>query len=295
MTMIAQPDIIHAFCPAGANGLHGCLRTPTIPCTQQVYYKNTWFTPDNVQYAFAQWSKELDALPLIRFANQYAYTLDAKKVGIIMAGNIPMVGLHDMLCTLLAGHHAVLKLSSDDEELMKAVINKLTELYPPLAERIHIAERLNGLDAVIATGSNNTSRYFDYYFRDIPHIIRKNRNSIAVLTGSESDEELLKLGEDIFRYFGLGCRNVTALLMPKGMTIPAFYEAIQPLWEVVNHNKYANNYNYHKAILLLNMSPHLDNGFLLTREDSQIYSPTGILNYQFYENPDELKKIYQRS
>jgi len=255
--------------------------------------ENLWFDEKSINLALQTWHDTLTEQSIqawIKSENLDAPATEAKKIGIVMAGNIPLVGLHDLLSVLLSGHQALVKLSSDDKALMTYVIEELTHYDAWLAEHIHIVERLNDVDALIATGSNNTSRYFEYYFRNVPHIIRKNRNSIAILTGEESQEELFELGYDVFSYYGLGCRNVTQILFPKHLTPSYFYDAIPDHYEVLNHNKYANNYTYHRALFLLNQQEHLDNNFLLLKEDWKVYSPVGCINYAFYETEEELNQ-----
>ena len=216
-----------------------------------------------------------------------------KKVAVIMAGNIPLVGLHDLLCVLLCGHKALVKLSDDDKVLMTWVIEKMLELDPAMKDRIEIStERLpKDFDAVIATGSNNTNRYFEYYFKAKPSLLRKSRTSVAILTGNETPGDFLKLGADIFTYFGLGCRNVSKLYVPAGYDVTPFYEGIESFYEHINHHKYANNYTYHKAILLMNLAPHLDNNFLLLKEEEKnIASPLGVMYYEQYSSMEELQQ-----
>lgn len=254
-------------------------------------HENLWFDEKSINHALQTWQESLHEKNIqnwIESENLSGVAAAPKKIGIVMAGNIPLVGLHDLLSVLLSGHHAHIKLSSDDTALMTYVIDELSHYDVWLAEHLHVVERLNDTDALIATGSNNTSRYFEYYFRNIPHIIRKNRNSIAILTGEESDEELFELGHDVFTYYGLGCRNVTQILFPRHLTPSYFYDAIPDHYEVLNHNKYANNYTYHRALFLLNQQEHLDNNFLLLKEDWNVYSPVGCINYAYYETEQEL-------
>lgn len=262
---------------------------------QKAYVNNNWFTPEYVTKAVSAWADELSESRLHKWLEQYEQFPQPaeKKVAVIMAGNIPLVGLHDLLCVLLCGHKAVVKLSDDDKVLMTWVIGTMVELDPALKDRIEIStERLpKDFDAVIATGSNNTNRYFEYYFKGKPSLLRKSRTSVAVLTGNETPEDFLKLGADIFTYFGLGCRNVSKLYVPAGYDVTPFYEGIESFYEHINHHKYANNYTYHKAILLMNLAPHLDNNFLLLKEeDKNIASPLGVMYYEHYANAKELQQ-----
>lgn len=259
----------------------------------EAYVRNNWFTSEYVSKAVAAWADELTENHLNTWLEPYEVLEQpqSKKIAIIMAGNIPLVGLHDLLCVLLCGHHAVVKLSEDDKVLMTWVIDELKNIDPALKEQIEvITERLpKDFDAVIATGSNNTNRYFEYYFKGKPSLLRKSRTSVAILTGNETPEDFIKLGADIFTYFGLGCRNVSKLYVPEGYDVSPFYEGIESFYEHINHHKYANNYTYHKAILLMNLSKHLDNNFLLLKEDKEhIASPLGVMFYEHYTNAEDL-------
>ena len=208
-----------------------------------------------------------------------------------MAGNIPLVGFHDFLCVLLSGNNVLAKLSSNDKVLLPYLSNYLIQQEPSLAARIAFTEgKMEGFDAVIATGSNNTSRYFEYYFGKKPNIIRKNRNSIAILTGKESTEELTALGEDIFRYYGLGCRNVSKIYVPKGYDFEPFFNAIFSYKDIVDQHKYANNYDYNKAVYLMSNFKILDNGFLILKEDDGQASPISVLFYAYYDAEETLEQ-----
>ncbi|HEY1025639.1 MAG TPA: acyl-CoA reductase [Sphingobacteriaceae bacterium] len=199
------------------------------------------------------------------------------------------MGFHDVICVLAAGHIALIKLSSQDQKLIPFLLNKLTEIEPAFADQFRLVAKLEGYDAVIATGSNNTSRYFEYYFSKVPHIIRKNRNSVAILNGTETAEELEALGKDIFDYFGLGCRNVSKLYVPKGYQFDTFFQSLDKFKPVIDHHKYHNNYDYNKSILLVNREDHLDNGFLLVKRDERLASPLAVLHYEEYESPEAVK------
>jgi hypothetical protein len=223
---------------------------------------------------------------LAYWLNHYEFNTNAKIIGLVLAGNIPMVGFHDIICVLLAGHHAHIKLSSQDDLLIPYILNKLIEIEPRFKPQLTFVNRLENFDAIIATGSNNTSRYFEYYFSKVPHIIRKNRNSIAVLSGKESEKELKALGKDILDYYGLGCRNVSKVLVPKGYNFVPFFEAIEEYNTIINHHKYQNNYDYNKSIYLVNKVEHLDNGFLLLTKNEQLSSPLSVL---YFEEYDDLK------
>lgn len=254
--------------------------------------KNNWFTPENAALSLhAIASQYLDEDKLTQWAALYPEPETAKKIGIVMAGNIPAVGFQDALCVLISGHILLAKPSSDDFVLINAILNKLTDLEPAFEDYIQFVERLNDADAFIATGSDNTARYFHYYFAKKPHIIRKNRTSIAVLTGNETDEELSALGRDVLQYFGLGCRNVSKLYVPEKYDFTRFYEAIQDMDKTyLHHHKYFNNYDYNKSILLVNRVPHFDNGFLLLTESEVLVSAISVLHYETYRTLDEVKE-----
>lgn len=261
--------------------------------------ENQWFTEDNMLFAFKQWQMALDKENLENWLNPYDIKEEqpALKIGIIMAGNIPLVGFHDFLSTLMLGHHAVMKLSSNDKRLLPYLAKALIKIEPAFKSKItFIKDTLKNFDAVIATGSNNTARYFEYYFRNKPHIIRKNRNAVAVLTGNETLEDIQKLGEDIFRFFGLGCRNVSKLFIPQNFDFDLFFKGISNFKPYIYHHKYANNYDYNKAVYLMSDIKFLDNDFIVIKEDQAIASPIGVLNYEIYENETNLAdtlKSYQ--
>lgn len=257
---------------------------------ETAHYHNPWFTPQFCHYAInsiaQQWLNEESLNKWIsKYPSSYFEPNPTKNIGVVMAGNVPFVGLHDLLCVLISGHNFVGKQSSKDGGLMQAIVNLLLELEPRLSSSIILTEgKLEKFDAVIATGSDNSARYFEYYFGKYPNIIRKNRHSIAVLNGSESEEELSGLASDIFTYFGLGCRNVSKILIPKDYDFKPLFQAFEPYKELINHNKYANNYEYHKAIYLMNQVTHIDNGFVILKPDEGLGSPVGVLYYQPYTN-----------
>ena len=248
---------------------------------------NPWFVKENILLALGQWGEILTEENLREFLSNHSPKtgLPQKTVGIVMAGNVPLVGFHDFLCVLLSGHRALAKLSSQDRHLMPFLASILVEAEPSLSQRIQFVEDImKGYDAVIATGSNNTGRYFEHYFGKGPHIIRKNRNSVAILSGNESQGELKALGLDIFSYFGLGCRNVSKIFVPKGYDFDLFFKGIQGYGDVVNHFKYANNYDYNRAVFLMNGQQFLDNGFLLLKEEEELSSPISVLHFSQYDS-----------
>jgi hypothetical protein len=219
----------------------------------------------------------------------------AKKVGLILAGNIPLVGFHDVLCVIASGNHALIKASSQDARLIKAVLDKLVAIDADFTGSFSFVDRLEGFDAIIATGSNNSSRYFDYYFGKVPNIIRKNRNSIAVLSGKESAEELFSLGHDILDYYGLGCRNVSKILVPKDYNFIFFFESIENHSAIIHHHKYNNNYDYNKSIYLVNGDKHFDNGFLMVKEDDRLTSPLSVLFFSYYQDMADAENIISQN
>jgi len=255
---------------------------------------NNWFTPKQSALAFEGIVRYLSDEQLKNWIKPYAFekseTETAKNIGIIMAGNIPGVGFHDLLCTLVAGHNARIKLGSSDNILIPWLVEQLKELSPELAGTISFEERLAGMDAYIATGSNNSARYFDYYFGKYPHIIRKNRTSIAVINGGESEADLELLSTDIFTYYGLGCRNVSKVFFSHISQVQDFMKAMEKVSDVLNHHKYFNNYEYNKSKYLINRVSHFDNGHLLLVESKDLVSPISVIYYEVYESSDSLKE-----
>ena len=247
---------------------------------------NGWFTPEQVLFSIECWANSLKEDNLEEWLSKYDFKQNnSKKVGLILAGNIPLVGFHDFLCVLLSGHQVMVKTSSNDQHLIKFLANYLIAVDKRLADKItFVTGKLENFDAVIATGSNNTSRYFDYYFKNVPNIIRKNRNSVAILNGKESFDELVLLGEDIFRYFGLGCRNVSKLFVPVGYDFKNFFEAIFLYKDVIFYEKYANNYDYNKAVFLMSNYKLLDNEFLTLKEDNGYASPISSVFFEYYDD-----------
>ena len=255
------------------------------------FHHNGWFTEENVRYALGAWSASLNKKDLENWLNNYPErsVLRQKTIAVIMAGNIPVVGFHDMICVLVSGNKFLGKLSASDKILLPAVAEALCTLDPGFREMISFTEeRLSGMDAVIATGSDNTSRYFEHYFSKYPNIIRKNRSSLAILNGMEKQNELEALGEDIFRYFGLGCRNVSKLFVPKGYDINLLFNALFKYKNVLQNNKYANNYEYNRTIYLMQKLEIIDNNFLLLRKEIGLHAPVAVLFYEEYENEMEL-------
>jgi len=262
---------------------------------QQATISNDWFTNENIKFAIEALAKSLSENNLNKWLASYPDLTDyktSKNIALIMAGNIPLVGFHDLLCTLISGHKAVVKLSSKDDLLLKGIIDLLVNIETGFKDTVQFTdEHLKSFDAVIATGSTNSARYFEYYFGKYPNIIRKNRNSVAVLTGNETKEDLMHLADDIFLYFGLGCRNVSKLFIPDDFDVDRFFKAVFQYKEVINHNKYANNYTYNRSVYLMNKIDFLENGFLILKEDLGMSSPISVV---FYERYSKLETVTER-
>lgn len=262
-------------------------------------YENGWFIPEfvelsarNIATSFLQ--KEILEEWAGRYNLQDAVN-NPKKIGIIMAGNIPMVGFHDLLCVLISGHQAIVKLSSKDKVLTEHLAEKMTEWDGAMKTGVVFQDMLKGCNAYIATGSNNSSRYFEYYFEKYPHIIRRNRTSVAILSGKETNDELEKLGDDVYQYFGLGCRNVTKIYVPRHYDFVPLLAAFKKYNHLAEHHKYKNNYDYNLAIALLNKVEYMTNGSILLVENASLFSPISQLNYEFYENKDALDRLFDKS
>lgn len=256
-----------------------------------VHY-NGWFTKDNILYALETWALVLTENSILKWTQSYSFLKNnTKTVGIITAGNIPLVGFHDFISVLMSGHKVVIKQSSNDQNLLPILSDYLICVEPRFKDLITFTEgQLNDFDAVIATGSNNTARYFEHYFAKYPHIIRKNRNAVAVLSGDETEAELEALGEDVFRYFGLGCRSVSKIFVPKNYDFDKLFKAVFKQNEIINYNKYKNNYDYNKTVYLMSQIPLLENGFLVLKEDTAYASPIATLFYEYYESVSDLKE-----
>jgi hypothetical protein len=254
---------------------------------------NPWFTDENIKVNLTYWSEKLTKTNLKQWLNKYDLNNNSRKnIAIIMAGNIPLVGFHDFICVFLSGHNSIIKLSNSDN----CILPFLTDLIKLPSERIVYSDSfLKDYDGVIATGSDNTSRYFDYYFKNKNSIIRKNRNSIAILDGEESGCDLKSLSNDIFTYFGLGCRNVSKLYVPRNYNFDSFFNSIFRYKELINNHKYANNYDYNKAIYLMSEYKFLDNGFFIIKEGKEMHTPISTINYEYYDNISVLReKINQQ-
>jgi hypothetical protein len=254
------------------------------------YKYNTWFTEDSVKKALNEWSKQLNYNSLKNWTDQYKIEdKSEKKIAIIMAGNLPLVGFHDLLCGLILNFHCIVKLSSDDKILIPFIVEYLDSIVPGIKNQVKFTTNpIKDFNGVIATGSNNSFKYFEYYFGNYPNLLRKTRHSIAVLDGKETEMDLKKLGNDIFTYFGMGCRSVSKLLVPKGYDFDLLFNALFDFKEIINHNKYVNNYDYNKAVYLMSEQKFIENGFIILKEDEKLGSPIGCLFFEYYENPKDL-------
>jgi len=256
----------------------------------KAYIHNPWFTKESIDLAFEGLYRYLNEDKLMKWLDPYRQKMtEPKTVGVVMAGNIPMVGIHDFLTVLISGHKLQVKLSAKDEVLIKFITDILCKIEPAFRNYIHFKDRLHGYDAIIATGSDNTARYFEYYFSKVPHIIRKNRTSVAILSGEENSDDFILLSDDIFQYFGMGCRNIAKIYLPESMQPESMLPDFQKYTNITDHNKYANNYFYNRSIFLVNQTPHLDSGYLLLQKNVNLVSPLSVLYYEHYKTIDDLK------
>jgi len=262
-----------------------------IVANEHIY--NPWFTEENIRKSIQAMGNSITPEKLEKWISDYPQLKKEKpekKIGVITAGNIPLVGFHDFISVLISGHQFYGKLSSKDNRLLPFIADFLMDYNPDFKNLIYFEEnQLKSFDAMIATGSNNTSRYFEYYFGKYPHIIRKNRNSAAVLDGNESAEDIQSLADDIFSYFGLGCRNVSKLFVPKNYCFDHFFSNIEHYQSIYNHHQYANNFDYNRSIFLMNQIQHFDNGFVLLKEDQGLSSPIAVIYFEFYEHINRVK------
>lgn len=284
--------------------LHNSLQGRSTPFTGRVndlietqHLKNPWFTPANVRLALNNTADELTEENLVKWTATYPAlndTVEPLNVGIIMAGNVPLVGFHDLLSVLITGNSAIVKTSSKDPDLIRLIADILISVNGEFNSRISISDgMLSGFDIVIATGSDNSSRYFEHYFGRYPNIIRKNRNSIAVIDGNESNEELEALGSDIFSYFGLGCRSISKLFVPEKFDMSEVTKNWEKYSALINHSKYAANYDFNKAVLLVNKEKFADTGYLILKEENVLSSPVAVLYYEFYNSQEQLNKYFR--
>ncbi len=264
----------------------------------QARQSNPWFTPIQVRTSIKNICDTLlNPERINNWFKRYGLPVQPgqpKKIGLVMAGNIPLVGFHDFLCVWLSGHQAVIKLSEKDNRLLPFILDELVNINPSFTSDWEIVERLKGFDAVIATGSNNSSRYFEAYFGAYPHIIRKNRNGVAVLDGNESPADLKLLAEDILTYFGLGCRNVSKILVPHGYNFKPLLDVFDSYPEIQEHNRYRNNVDYQYALVIMNLEPHHTQGQILFRPSTSLLSPMATVFYEEYSDPKTLQVILER-
>lgn len=267
---------------------------PWLSAKHKAFTENHWFIPEFIDRATGNIATSfLSPESLELLAGSYKLKDEIpqpKKVGIVMAGNIPLVGFHDLICVFLSGHYAMIKPSSKDEALLRHLVEVMKAWEPAAEPYFTISGMIRNCDAYIATGSYNSSRYFDYYFQKYPSIIRRNRTSVAILTGKESEEELRKLADDVYLYFGLGCRNVTKVFVPKNYDFRPLLEAFRKYDYLANHHKYKNNYDYSLAIQILNNRYYMTNGSILLTENESVFSPISQLHYQFYQDEEALRK-----
>ncbi len=264
---------------------------------ENAFQHNKWFTPENSRYALEQLcARFLNREKLTAWFARYDIPFSRphpKTVGLVMAGNLPLVGFHDLLCVLVSGHHARIRQSSKDHILLPWILKRWAETDPDIVSRLVVAEQLKGMEAVIATGGDNAGRYFEYYFGKYPHFFRGSRGSVAVLTGTETREELHALGADCFRYFGLGCRNVSKLFIPRGYRLEPLFEGLEGWAHLGEHSKYKNNFDYRLTLFLLNRTPHLHNQFVILTEQPEVVSPVAVLHYEYYDEPAGLQRRLQ--
>ena len=252
---------------------------------------NGWFTPKNIRKALASIAEMLSEDQLKAWSS--AYNLKGnKRVAIIMAGNIPLVGFHDLLSVLISGHTALIKMSSDDNQLLPVVVKALKTIEPSFADKIHFTkDKMENFDAIIATGSDNSARYFERYFGNYPNIIRKSRSSVAILDGTESEKELKGLANDVFQYFGLGCRSISKIFLPKHYDLNLLFNAFYSHKEVIDNKKYGNNYDYNKAVYMMGQQDITENGFLIMKQETALKSPVSVLHYELYDDLDLIHRL----
>ena len=259
---------------------------------------NSFFSKKNILKSLLSWSNVLTKKSIDDFLSNYLIKNKKreKKIAIIMAGNIPLVGFHDFFCVIISGNFAVIKLSSKDSHLFKFILSFLVKENPDFDTKFDVVEsKLEIFDAVIATGNNISANQFELYFKKYPKIIRRNRHSIAILNGNETKKEIELLANDIFYYYGLGCRNVSKIFIPNNYNLDILFKSFV-LWdEVINKNSYANNYNYYRAIYLLNKEVFFDNGFVLLKESEKIGSPVGTIYFEYYKSENQIKEMIKKN
>ncbi len=250
---------------------------------------NPWFTKENCYKALSGIAHLLEKESLVLFSDSYLFTDNPKTIALIMAGNIPFVGFHDLLCTLLTGNKALCKLSSSDSRIPMKIIEWMLQWNPELKEYIQISlGPIRNYDAVIATGSNNSIAQFETYFSHVPHLFRKNRTSVALLDGTETNEELKALSSDCFDFFGMGCRNISKLYVPEGFDLNRIFENFLEQTHLIQHHKYGNNYDYNRTVYLMNQIPFLDNNAFMLKEDKGLHAPLSVIYYEYYTDKETI-------
>jgi hypothetical protein len=289
--MLSLTSRINAFIELG-NRIQSLTEDEIVLLCQLTYNQNTWFDEKQVRFAIKGLIELLNEEKFRKWAQSYQYSNKSKKVGCVLAGNIPMVGIHDCICVLMSGHELHVKPSSQDTILIKKVLQMLSEIEPQFQEQISFVENLKEVEAIIATGSDNSARYFEYYFAKKPHIIRKNRTSIAILKGDETQEDMQGLAEDLLLYYGLGCRNVSKIFVPQNYNFNLLLKTLETFGiEAAKNHKYSNNYDYQRSLLLINKIPHLDNGYFMIREETALVSPISVAFYEYYDSIDLLNSV----
>ncbi len=266
---------------------------PLVEAARLAFLRNPWFTPESITIALNNLGQILTTENLNQWIAPYAERIqvvtEKKTIGVVMAGNIPAVGFHDFLCILVSGHKLLAKLSSSDDQLIPVMAKLLSAYMPEWNNYFSFTSgKLENFDAIIATGNSNTSRYFEFYFGRYPHIIRKNRNSVAVLNGFETSGELKNIADDIMLFFGLGCRSISKIYVPRGYDFSNLIQALGKFDSYADHHKYRNNYDYFKSIFLVSQVPFIDTGFLLLKEDSAFASGIAILHYEYYDHEESV-------
>lgn len=260
---------------------------------RKAFEKNKWFVEEFVKFAFNSIVAEyLDSAKLNEWIHHYHIddNIEPKTIGIVMAGNIPLVGFHDFLCAFITGHHQLIKLSDKDDVLLKHIIDKLCEWNPKVGSVVKTIDKLKDCDAYIATGSNNSGRYFTYYFGQYPSVIRHNKTSVAILSGNETYGQLTSLADDVYTYFGLGCRNVTKLFVPQGYDFMMLLNAFKKYDYLSEITKYKNNYDYNLALLIMNNTCYMCNESIVLSENHNVFSPVSMLHYSYYEDRNTLAR-----
>jgi hypothetical protein len=260
--------------------------------TEKAESNNAWFSRKMIRLSMESWAKNLSEDNIDKWMSKYDVPSSINKnVLIICAGNLPLVGFHDIVCCILLNINAQVKLSKNDNVLIPAILNVLYLFDSELQDRIKICnEKPDNYNYVIATGSNNSNRYFEYYFGKFPHIFRRNRTSIAVVHSEISDDQLKSLSHDMLQYYGLGCRSVTKLYLPEKFSLDRIYNSVFNYKDLINHNKYMNNYDYNRSIFLMGKKLFFDNGFLILKEDKSLFSPISVVNFEYYSSMETLEK-----